>query len=312
MTSLNIAVFSDNPAKRIEIASAIAKKNSEDDLGYYSTVFQGKVISVVEPKAFPEKPQTALFAANLADYCVLAGSELGPRLGELIAALDLLGKTEGALVSDSLDWGPLVKGTALEGWKRFSSWDEAKDAVLSFEPVRQEGPPWGIVDHAFEIKGIGSVALGALKRGSIRVHDKLMFFPPGLECEVRSIQVHDADVEAAVAGDRFGACFKGCASKDVERGFVIAAEAGVAKDIEVELEAPRFLREPVKNGEVLHACIGLQFVTCKTVLEKDLAGGERRRAKISCETPVAWTKGDNLVLVRLNAKGLRFVAKARL
>jgi len=206
----------------------------------------------------------------------------------------------------------LTKGTSLAGWKRLATWDEAKENALTFQPTRTGGSPWGLVDHAFEVKGIGAVALGILKRGTIRVHDKLKFFPKGLECDVRSIQVHDEDVKEANEGDRFGVCFKGTASSQVDRGFVIANEAKIGKEIEAEVEATKFLREPLKDGETLHACVGLQFEPCKIIVDGGLKAGEKKRAKIALEKEIAWTGEDVMVLTRLNATGLRFVGRAKL
>jgi len=208
------------------------------------------------------------------------------------------------------DWEMLTKGTALANWKRATNWDEAKEIALGFQPEKREGVPWGLVDHAFEVKGIGSVALGILKRGTIRVHDKLKFFPKGLDCDVRSIQVHDVDVKEAAYGDRFGVCFKGTPSSQVDRGFVISSEAKTGKELEVELEATKFLREPLKDGETLHACVGLQVEPCKMAVADGLRAGEKKKAKIVLEKEIAWTPGEVMVLVRLNATGLRFVARA--
>lgn len=312
MNGVNIAVLSEDSVKRKEIASALAKKENEDELGFYSTVFQGKIVSVVEPKAFPEKPETALFAANLADYCIIAGEKLTPRIGELIIALDLLEKKEGFILEEGIDWEKIVKGTALENWKRIKSIEEIKREISLIELKKAEGKPIAVVDHAFEVKGIGSIVLGVIKQGSIRVHDSLKFWPPRIPCEVKSIQVHDEDVKQADAGNRFGICFKGSTSKEVERGFLIAEETLKGKEISCEIEATKFLKEPLKNGEVLHACIGLQCVPCKIEVSEEIKAGEKKKAKISLQKEVAWNKGDPLVIIRLNSKNLRFTAKARL
>ncbi|MCI4361477.1 MAG: hypothetical protein L3J91_07200, partial [Thermoplasmata archaeon] len=60
------------------------------------------------------------------------------------------------------------------------------------------------IDHAFPVKGVGAVALGVVRRGSLTAHEKLRLFPTPKLVEIRSIQVHDVDVRAARTGERVG------------------------------------------------------------------------------------------------------------
>ncbi len=311
MASFTVGVFSENPVLREEACKKMGKKNNSDDVNFYSGVFEGKIISSLDCASFPAKIQSLVFAANLSDYCVVIADALTPKLGEIIVTLDLLGKKHGVLVTQTIDFAPLVKGTSLENWKVHPTFDEAKLDVFQFEPERApEGKiPKGIVDHAFEVKGVGSIVLGVLKRGEIKVHDKLMMYPVQKAFEVRSIQMHDADVKSAGCNDRFGLAVRGLESKDVERGFVISTQMQSATKVSAQLSAARFLRQPILNGEVLHAGCGFQMGPCKVFFEgAELKAGQTISAIFEFEQPIAFDSEDDFVACRFNSQTLRVVA----
>ena len=58
------------------------------------------------------------------------------------------------------------------------------------------------VDRVFTLRGIGTVVTGTLWSGTIAEGDTLRIAPRGGEVRVRSVQVHDAPVAQATAGER--------------------------------------------------------------------------------------------------------------
>ncbi|OIO24065.1 hypothetical protein AUJ65_02135 [Candidatus Micrarchaeota archaeon CG1_02_51_15] len=312
--SLNVAVLGEDADLREDVCKALAKKGTVDEIAFYNSVFQGKLVTCVDCVQFPSKVHSLVFALNLSNYCVLIANSLTPAVGETIVAADLLGKNDGCIVSNNPDqFAPFVKGTSLEGWKRFSSVEEAREAVLAFEPGFVDGPVKGVVDHAFEVKGVGSVALGVLLRGTMKVHDKLTAFPSGKAVEVRSIQKQDHDVSSAECWDRFGISMKGVTSAEVGKGeFLSSKPLKAVQQLEVETSVSKFVKEPLgKEGrEVLHACVGLQVVPCD--LEGVVAAGKAGKVKLVFHKPLAFDEGDVLLLLRLDAKGLRAVGSAKL
>lgn len=312
MASITIGIFGEGMEKRQQIASALAKKGSAEDITQYQTVYSGKIITVIEPTRYPEKADVLAYAAFLSDYCIVVGEALTPFLGEIIVTLDLLGKEKGCIISN-LDLGALIKGTALEKYDIFSSFDGAKEAIMASE--RQQGSANGVfasVDHSFEVKGVGSILLGFLHEGRIVVHDKLKVHPSGKELEVRSIQMHDEDVKESNAGDRFGLAIKLLASKDVERGdFLTKGDGGIltGKEIEVKLQMSKFAREPLKPNEQVHAIHFLTDAPCRWQGDEIKGGGEGK-GKLVFEKPFSIQPNYPMLIVRLDAKGLRIVGKA--
>ncbi|MEW5955797.1 MAG: hypothetical protein AB1626_04665 [Candidatus Micrarchaeota archaeon] len=312
MTSLNIAVIGDDAVLRENVCHALAKKGTVDEIAFYNSSFQGKLVTCVDAAQFPKKPPSLVFALNLSNYCVLAANSLTPAVGECIVAADFSGKKDGCIISENPgQFAPLVKNTLLENWKRFSSLEEARTEILSFQPQNVDGPAKGVVDHSFEVKGVGSVALGVMLRGTLRVHNKLTAFPSGKAVEVRSIQKQDCDVETAECWDRFGIAMKGATSADVGKGdFLSAVPLKTLSQLELEVEASKFLKEPLgktEAKEVLHACVGLQVVPCE--LTGQVKGGSKARVKIVFQKPLAFDASDVMLLLRLDAKGLRVAGK---
>lgn len=313
MSALNIGVFSADPQARERFARELAKQAGVDDLGFYHTTFGGRVVSVIDPVAYPTRVQPMLYAARLTQYSVVIADALTPQLGEIIVALDALGKREGCFITP-LDVAPLVKGTSLEGFKVFPTSQEAKEAMFAYQPPAKEGAVKAAVDHAFEVKGVGTVILGVVERGTLKVHDKLTTYPQGKALEVRSIQKQDRDEQSAECFDRYGASLKGITSADLERGTVLSATPlKVETKLEPQVNASKFLKGPLGGDagkEVLHACVGLQVVPAN--LEGTVKPGQAGKVTLTLQKPMAFDAGDSLVLLRLDAKGLRVVGHATL
>jgi selenocysteine-specific elongation factor len=82
------------------------------------------------------------------------------------------------------------------------------------------------VDRVFSLRGIGTVITGTLWSGTLSAEDVVAILPPrggkgssGLrEVRVRSVQVHDREVEAATGGQRVALNLTGVARQEVDRG----------------------------------------------------------------------------------------------
>lgn len=302
MSSLNIAVIGAHPDARKAAAQALGKKATAQDVTTYTTIFQGKNVTIVEPSAYPEKPTTLVMALNAADYVVFL-SDASPHLGEMLVALSRLSKSHGCVV------GPNdVSAYLTEANLRYESFDglaAAKSHILSQEAAHDTTAPlkaW--VDQSFDVKGVGPVALGWVKQGTLHVHDKLSVWPQEKHIEVRSIQENDVDVQKAEAGDRFGIRFKGLDAHELSRGNVLG-EAKAFHEIEASVTVPKYLKQP--PGKALHAVVGLQNVPC--TVDQELAPGTTQECLVQFSKPVA-LKNDVLTLLDLNADRLRIAGVA--
>jgi selenocysteine-specific elongation factor len=79
------------------------------------------------------------------------------------------------------------------------------------------------IDRVFSLQGIGTVATGTLWSGSVGAGDVLRAEPEGRAVRVRSVQVHDAPVERADAGQRVAVNLPAIERRDLRRGTVLVA-----------------------------------------------------------------------------------------
>ncbi|MBU2562242.1 MAG: translation elongation factor EF-1 subunit alpha [Nanoarchaeota archaeon] len=81
----------------------------------------------------------------------------------------------------------------------------------------------------YDITGIGTVPVGKIETGIMKVGQKVKVLPgrtgKGIEGEVRSIEMHHEQMPEAVAGDNVGINIRGVGKKDIARGDVICDAA---------------------------------------------------------------------------------------
>jgi len=89
------------------------------------------------------------------------------------------------------------------------------------EPEKPIEKPLRIpVQDVFSITGIGTVPIGRVETGVLKVGDTVVFEPAGVEGEVRSIEMHHKPLERAVPGDNIGFNVRGVAREQLRRGDV--------------------------------------------------------------------------------------------
>jgi elongation factor 1-alpha len=85
------------------------------------------------------------------------------------------------------------------------------------------------VQDAYEITGIGTVPVGKIETGKMKVGQKIVVLPgrsgKGMEGEVKSIEMHHEQMQEAIAGDNVGVNIRGVGKKDIARGDVICDAA---------------------------------------------------------------------------------------
>ena len=77
------------------------------------------------------------------------------------------------------------------------------------EHARTDAPTRLYVDRSFSVPGFGTVVTGTLWSGRIGGGDQLRLEPSGRDVRVRSVQVHDRDVERAEPGQRVAVSLPG-------------------------------------------------------------------------------------------------------
>src|SRR4051794_18741127 len=85
------------------------------------------------------------------------------------------------------------------------------------------------VDRSFTVNGIGTVVTGTLWSGALAAGDTLALLPGDRPVRVRGLEVHDAPVAVAQAGQRVAVNLAGVRARDVGRGDALAAPGSVGE-----------------------------------------------------------------------------------
>ncbi len=249
------------------IAPEMGKRGTQSDLTLYNITKDGHHTTIVEPTQFPEKFPPLLQALAMADRCVLVVNELSRPVGETIATVDLSDVPTEVLAGAAVDdTGPKVvlHGSRLESAPILRLGPpELRERLETWRVPESPGPVLVPIDHAFQVKGVGAVALGVVRRGTLRVHDTLRLWPTPKTLEIRSIQVHDVDVKQAVAGERVGVSLKGTDADELTRGQILAPPEGLSAATELtgtHVRRCRYYKTDWGEGSKLHLSVGLQTV----------------------------------------------------
>ncbi len=77
------------------------------------------------------------------------------------------------------------------------------------------------VQDVYTITGVGTVPVGRVETGLMKVGDQVIFMPDNVKGEIRSIETHHTNMPEAGPGDNIGFSVKGIAKNDVHRGDVV-------------------------------------------------------------------------------------------
>ena len=77
------------------------------------------------------------------------------------------------------------------------------------------------IQDVFSISGFGTVPVGRVETGIMKVGDQIVIMPGGGRAEVKSIEMHHKQMQKAEPGDNIGFNIKGVEKKDMKRGDVV-------------------------------------------------------------------------------------------
>ncbi len=137
------------------------------------------------------------------------------KLAKLVGYTNIMFVPVSAYIGDNV-----VKKTDNMPWYNGPTLFEVIDKLK--EPEKPLDKPLRMpVDKVYSIKGIGTVPIGRIETGVIRIGDNVVFEPSGSKGEVKSIEMHHKQMTEAKPGDNIGFNVKGPDSKQVKRGDVI-------------------------------------------------------------------------------------------
>ncbi len=94
------------------------------------------------------------------------------------------------------------------------------------------------IQDVYTITGIGTVPVGRVDTGILKINDTLIFMPAGVKGEVKTIEMHHEQVSEARPGDNIGFSVRGIGKTDVKRGDVagpVSNPPTVAKEFTAQI-----------------------------------------------------------------------------
>lgn len=89
------------------------------------------------------------------------------------------------------------------------------------EPEKPTQKPLRLpIQDAYSITGVGTVPVGRVETGVMKMNDRLIFEPSGALGEVKSIEVHHQQINEAKPGDNVGFNVRGVDKSQIKRGDV--------------------------------------------------------------------------------------------
>jgi selenocysteine-specific elongation factor len=281
------------------------------DLGYAPLELgDGRRLSVVDVPGHERFVRTMVAGATGIDLFLLvvdAGEGARPQTHEHLAILRLLGIEHGVVAvtkvdaldpetvelavaeaSELLPDAEVIRVSAKTG-EGIAELRAALARVAGrVQPARRDGPTRLYVDRSFSLRGFGTVVTGTLWSGSIGGGDELLVEPRRRVVRVRSVQVHDQDVDRAEPGQRVAVSLPGVERTDVSRGDALVAPGAYPTSYRLDVVLDEL--QPIADGARLQVHVGTAHSSARVVRAGD------RFAQLRMAAPVVAAHGDRVVL----------------
>lgn len=306
LESLNIAVLGSN-----EILNEFGKRGTLSDIVFYDRKLNDRIFTFIAPISFPDKIQTLPQVLNMTDFVVLNITQLDKYFAEQIIAINSLDMRNGFLLHsydiDEQRLNQMIKGTTIENFKKIENLEILKNEINNLHSNSREGDLLMPIDHSFDVKGVGTVLLGGIKKGKIKIYDKLRILPSNKEALIKSIQMHDDPVDESSSPSRVGLAVKGVSPRDIERGDIICSGEDTIKIANTEILVTDFSKNKYYNGEITDTqtyllSVGLQIKPVKILINN-------YKILLSLEKPIAYYEKQKFLILKPDSKTTRIIAE---
>ena len=300
------------------------------DLGFaYWPRPGGEIVGFVDVPGHEGLVHNMLAGATGIDFVILvvaADDGVMPQTREHLAIMDLLGLTRGVVALNKCDLaGPEQRAAATAGIQSLLAGTNLQGApVVPVSAVTGEGLPEltahldraaalstarqkeGLfrlaIDRSFTLAGLGTAVTGTVLSGSVRLEDRVVVSPAGLEARIRSIHAQNEPVERGEAGQRCALVLSGphIGKETVRRGDVAldpALHLPTAR-IDASLRVLPSERKPVGQWFPVKVHHAAAEVPGRVVVlrDKPVEPGETEYVQLVLERPLAAAVGDRFVI----------------
>ncbi len=298
------------------------------ELGFAQlTLPSGRTMGVVDVPGHERFVRQMVAGATGIDVVVLvvaADDGVMPQTREHLAIIDLLGIPRGIvaitkadladadwlelvaadvrelLAGTSIDGAPIVPVSARSG-AGIPDLLAAIDAVAEDAEARHSNLPLRLpVDRVFTIAGAGTVVTGTLWSGAAKRDDQVELMPSGKRGRIRSVQMHGAQAEKAVAGNRVALNIAGLDTDDISRGDIVTEPGTLTVTDRFDARFTYLATEekPFVSGTRVHVHHGTREVLGRVLLmdAEALQPGQSGLAQVRLEEPLSPRYDDRFII----------------
>ncbi len=276
-----------------KFADLIGKKGSENSITFYNRKVGDDVIVAIAPSSLSEKfyalPETLLISEQIA----ISTSNIDKAFGEVLIAVSLLNKR--TLMTDDNDVTQFVAGLKMTS-PEITNKESVLEKIISYHAKSDQSSEVRVdIDKAFPVKGVGTIVLGIVTKGTLKVHDKL-YHGSGKEVVVRSIQAQDEDQQEAGKFVRVGIATKGIEYDEMEKGDILLSKPyKKASKILGKLKISEFTKQKVDVND------RYGFVSNFSYSEATVEKIEGEKVVLKFEKGLSLENGDEFMLMRSNS-----------
>jgi len=304
----------------LDYGNNLGKKGTATDITFYNLKRGEDTVTFLEPTRYPERLAPLFYAVSLAKKAIIIVDELNATLGETLVMLQCSGIQSGYFIlRNYIPKEKIQSLTQVTSLERFEIINDDPNFLREqlLQEAAQQKPAETLaeqqvvgtvpVDHAFNVKGVGTVILGMVVNGVIKKHDSLTVLPAAKSAQVRSIQKHDDEFDVASEGDRVGLALKNVAVEDLDRGAVLTNDSSVKAETALKVEASlvKYWQTPIKQGMVVHIGHWTQFITAKVNAVDDSGDWRKPTLTLALDKPIVYRPNDKAVLMYLEGAKLR-------
>ncbi len=298
------------------------------DIGFASLSLANEteagIIDVPGHEKFVKNMLAGVSGIDIAILVIAADEGIMPQTEEHLAICDLLQIPRGVVALTKTDlvdgeWLEMVteevreglKGTFLQdapivpvSSKTGAGLDALRQALSDVASQVQERGADGVlrlpIDRVFTIKGFGTVVTGTLISGVVTNEQPVEILPERIMTRVRNIQVHDAPVERAYAGQRTAINLHGVEKRTIERGNILSVPNLLTPTymLDAYLKLTPKAARPLKYRSRVRLHHGTSEILARVILfdREELLPGESAYVQFRCETPLIALARDRYII----------------
>jgi len=305
------------------------------DLGFTMFVLDKYLVTLVDAPGHADLIRSVVASSNIIDAAILVvAADEGPKIqtGEHLVVLQSMGvekilvvvtkidlvkpekliniekQTKAILTDTSFSDAEFVRVSALKN----TGIDELRTALLRVLSPRSRDSenPFSIpIDHAFPVKGHGTVVTGTIQRGRIKIGDAAEIAPLGKKSRIRSIQTFGEERAMACAGDRVGVNIPEIDDSEITRGDYLCTPGSMtrATGFIAQLKVNPLYRGRITKKMTVSVSAGMPAVTGQVLpftatndhrIVQEVVKTMEFSAALLLQKPIAVTIGTKVLLLR--------------